>query len=353
MATQWPGVISPPAGEQANFINPVNHMSGNIALHTVCLTLATCGVTMRLFTRVKILKCKLGADDYFCVLAWCLTVVFSGLMFESYHYGIGRHMWDEPMAWLVPALKYFTIAQYIYLLLTPAVKLSFLLFYYRIFAPDRRMRYLIIGGIIFVSVTHIGLFFVTIFECTPVSHAWNQFGKGKCFPPSILPYLSGALSSSTDLYVLLLPIRSCLGLNMTLRRRLRLLAVFSVGILACVTSLIRLGKTHVLYDSADKTWNISDIAIWAVLECNVGLLCSCLLLLPRFIERYYPRGVASYFSRLWSSNHRSKESPVKYVSSTLENGVWQSPQQWERISGKDVPIEMSSTDRLCKAPEAV
>ncbi|RAH43285.1 uncharacterized protein BO95DRAFT_516527 [Aspergillus brunneoviolaceus CBS 621.78] len=345
MATQWIGVLQPPDGEESNLIDPVNQLGNNIALHTVCLTLATAGVAIRIYTRVGILKSKLGLDDYFVILSWCLTVAFSGLMFESYHWGIGRHMWDEPVTWLVPALKYFTIAQYVYLLLTPAVKLSFLFFYYRIFAPDRTMRYLILGGIAFVSISHVTVFFLTIFSCTPVSHAWNEFGEGKCWNPTILPYLSGALSSTTDLYVLLLPIRSCLGLNMTLRRRLRLLAVFSIGIFACVTSLIRLGQTHILTDSTDATWNISHIAVWAVLECNVGIFCSCMLLLPRFVERYFPKGVTSYFSRLWSSNGGSKKE--RSVSNgPWKDGSWQSPKPWEKSASKPAAIELGSTESL-------
>jgi len=54
---------------------------------------------------------------------------------------------------------------------------------------------------------------------------------GRCFPPKILPYLSGVLNSATDIYVLIIPIRPLWDLQMDLNRKLRVMAVFGVGIL--------------------------------------------------------------------------------------------------------------------------
>lgn len=63
MATQWIGSLSPPKGVEPNFVNPENQLDSNIALHTVCLTLATAAVTMRLYTRGFIIRVPLGVDD--------------------------------------------------------------------------------------------------------------------------------------------------------------------------------------------------------------------------------------------------------------------------------------------------
>lgn len=147
-------------------------------------------------------------------------------------------MWDVPITWLSRTLKCFTVGQYIYTLLTAAVKLAFLFFYYRIFPRHINIRYFISFGIAFVSVSHLSLFFLTIFSCSPVSHAWDAASPGRCWNPRILPYVSGGLSSATDLYVLLLPIHTLWGLNMTTRKRLRLAAVFGLGILYAPASLV-------------------------------------------------------------------------------------------------------------------
>lgn len=63
MATGWLGAIPPPLGVEPNFTNPTSQRDANIALHTVCLTLATASVALRLYTRVFITKTSLGVDD--------------------------------------------------------------------------------------------------------------------------------------------------------------------------------------------------------------------------------------------------------------------------------------------------
>ncbi|KKK18675.1 hypothetical protein P175DRAFT_0536098 [Aspergillus ochraceoroseus IBT 24754] len=347
MATQWftGGSLPPPPGIEPEFDNPPSQLAGNIALHVVFLTVVTVAVAMRLFTRLRVLRSTLGIDDIFCIASFCLTAAFSGLMITCYSRGIGRHMWDVPIVWLSTALKYFTIAQYIYLTLTATVKLTFLFFYYRIFHPQHKIKYLITFGIVFVAITHITILFLTIFSCAPVSHAWNAASPGRCWNPKILPYLSGALSSVTDLYVLILPIRSLWDLNMTTRRKLRLAAVFGLGSFACIASLIRLGMTHVLTDSTDATWNISLIARWAVIEANTGIICACLLLLPAFLDRYWPKHFGSSINRLWSSRQRGKSGAMtSSVSKPHRHESSPSRQNLKRMS--DETSEMREVDVL-------
>lgn len=63
MASQLGGSMSPPAGVEPNLVDPPSQLSNNIALHTICLTLITVLVAIRLYTRIAINKMKLGLDD--------------------------------------------------------------------------------------------------------------------------------------------------------------------------------------------------------------------------------------------------------------------------------------------------
>jgi hypothetical protein len=156
-------------------------------------------------------------------------------------------MWDVPGIWVPIAFKvclhrrlrsqytsltehkYFTIAQYIFQVLSCSIKLTFLALFYRIFWAQDGVRNFIILGLVIVLCTNIGLLFATIFACTPVARAWNPMLAGHCIKTTILPWLSGALNLTTDLYIFLLPIRPLWRLNMELARKLRLLAVFALG----------------------------------------------------------------------------------------------------------------------------
>ncbi|KAK3934314.1 hypothetical protein QBC46DRAFT_400152 [Diplogelasinospora grovesii] len=300
MASGWLGAYPPPPGVTPNFDDPPSQIPGGIALHTVCLTLVTAAVAMRVYTRTRITRTKLGIDDYFCILSYFLTVAFSGLMIKCFTLGIGRHIWDEPAPWLFEALKYFTIASYIYLVLATTIKLTFLFFYYRLFSLQTKTRFFITFGIVFVACLNTALFFATVFECSPIQRQWNATVPGRCINPVILPYLSGASSSATDLYVLILPVRLLCGLNVELKRKLKILVVFAVGLFACVASLVRLGMTPILQSDFDATWNIATIGLWATLEVNVGIICSCVMLLPAFLDHHLPASIHASLSRLWS-----------------------------------------------------
>ncbi|KAL3431445.1 hypothetical protein BDV09DRAFT_198742 [Aspergillus tetrazonus] len=259
MASQWftGGALPPPPGVEPNFENPPSQLHGNIALHASFLSVATIVVAMRLFTRLRILRMKLGIDDFFILLAYCLTITFTGLM------------------------SYFS---------------------------------------------HLTLLFLTIFSCLPVSHAWDAASPGRCWMPGILPYTSGALSSATDLYVLLLPVRTLWALNITAWKRIRLAAVFGLGILAFAASIVRLGMTHVLTSSPDATWNISSISKWATVEAYTGIICACLPVLPALLDRYREKNFGSSLNRLWSGGSRRK-----YSSGATESEVSIPQRPWQYV----------------------
>ena len=63
MASQWIGALPPPPGIEPNFIDPPSQQNGNIALHTVLLSLATIFVSIRIYTRIWITKLDLGVED--------------------------------------------------------------------------------------------------------------------------------------------------------------------------------------------------------------------------------------------------------------------------------------------------
>lgn len=115
--------------------------------------------------------------------------------------------------------------------LVASIKLSFLFFYRRVFSPSRKTVLFVNGGVVVISCAYIAIFFATVFDCIPVSKRWYPSKPGWCARPKFLPYTSGAINVSIDIYVLIVPIPCIWGLNMSFSRKLRILAVFSLGIL--------------------------------------------------------------------------------------------------------------------------
>lgn len=76
MSSQWSqGLVPPPDGVQANFIDPPNQLDTNIAVHASFLTVSTFAVVMRVYTRIQISGVKLGVDDCQFLSIWQALVI--------------------------------------------------------------------------------------------------------------------------------------------------------------------------------------------------------------------------------------------------------------------------------------
>ncbi len=60
---------------------------------------------------------------------------------------------------------------------------------------------------------------------------WNPTVPGRCLDVTVLPYTSGIFNILSDFYILLIPWPFIWGPNMGRDRKLRLVAIFSVGLL--------------------------------------------------------------------------------------------------------------------------
>ncbi|KAI6082213.1 hypothetical protein F4821DRAFT_219457 [Hypoxylon rubiginosum] len=324
MSTEYAGIIEPPAGVEPNFVNPPSQQEGMIALHTVCLTLVIGLVVMRLYTRISITKSALGVDDYLCIVSNAITFAYSGLIFKAFGWGIGRHIWDVPHEWLVEGMKLSTIACYVYLVLAATTRLTFLFSYRRIFSSKRSYKYAIDGGIGFTISAAISLLLATVFTCAPIERGWDATISGHCFNYDIIGYLSGAINSLIDLYILVLPMPLCWRLNLDARRKWRLTMVFGLGFFACIASLVRLGMTDVMRSNLDMTWNVTRVCAWATIEVNVGIICSCLISLPAFLDRHLPGTVRSFAARVWTDAPRPTSTRTQQGTILLKGdpGSW-------------------------------
>lgn len=181
------------------------------------------------------------------------------------------------------------------------------------------MKRLIYAGVGCISATYIGFLIATIFFCIPVQKDWNPTVPGHCLRAQNLAYSSGAFNVASDIFVVFLPLPTIWSLNTRLSRRLKILTVFSLGITAVAMSITRLAKTPILYkDEADSTWELSNFAVYAMLELDIGLICACLLAFPAFIDRYGPglmKRLASYSIRRRSTTRKISASSKEGSSS--------------------------------------
>ena len=123
------------------------------------------------------------------------------------------------------------MTEILYIPLVAVVKSSFLLFFERVFFPSQKMRFCTRFGLLSIWIFYIALFFRSVFLCDPLQKAFNPALPGHCSKKDVTPYLSGVFNTISDFYILFIPLPFIWGLKMKAGRKLRLMAVFSVGIL--------------------------------------------------------------------------------------------------------------------------
>lgn len=112
-------------------------------------------------------------------------------------------------------------------------KISLLLLYLRIFGPKKSTRYAICFGLVFAFC----LYWVTIpigaYYCAPsAGSSWTITGIApRCNKVITLGLIQGPLNVVLDLFIFVLPIPVVMGLQMSFRKRIAVLAVFFTGIL--------------------------------------------------------------------------------------------------------------------------
>lgn len=144
-----------------------------------------------------------------------------------------------------------------------------------------------------------------IFQCQDVKSAWNTDGyfsqfddkrykdpdapKGmtlKCFDPMPLWIFTGAANLLSDVIILLLPIPALLSLRVPMSKRLALIGIFSVGIMAIVASSVRMWVMMLWAESAINSARFGpDLLLWGQVETNAGIISASIPFLRLLFQR--------------------------------------------------------------------
>ena len=113
------------------------------------------------------------------------------------------------------------------------IKLSLFLLYLRVFSSHVRTRYLIYFGLGFTSISYpVGMVYL-LAVCTPRhGEGWFEtWSSSGCQSITILLYTQGGVNILSDFYLLCLPMPVVWNLQLPLRKKVGLSAIFMLGIL--------------------------------------------------------------------------------------------------------------------------
>lgn len=146
------------------------------------------------------------------------------------------------------------------------IKASIAFMLVRVAGPMTRYRWsLYICTALFTAMNIISLFYI-IFQCQPVSFAWDTSTPGgHCNPSKILAdiyYADTAVNIITDWFCALLPFALLWNVQLNRNSKISVGFLLSLGVLASISACIRLKYTVNLNNSTDYLYSVSDIVIW-------------------------------------------------------------------------------------------
>ncbi|OAL43432.1 hypothetical protein IQ07DRAFT_650025 [Pyrenochaeta sp. DS3sAY3a] len=289
--------LAPPPGQIPNFDHPINKDAELIAMNSVFLALMLLSVAIR-FINSK--DKKFSWDKVMCLIAVMSSISYSATMLSSQsscsesntithrsglQIGFGRHLWEIRAVTITRenVLRMIQISC-LYIISVGFAKLSVLFLYLRFFKVIPTSRALIWFGIAFTIASSFTFLGIEIFQATQCITLERFATASFCTKMSLVVVIQAGTNVFLDFYILVIPLQQVVKLNLTLRKKLGVVALFGIGFTACVVSVIRLAFTIIHMDEEDQFWFAVLTTEPSIVEINVVIIAPCLLFLPAFIK---------------------------------------------------------------------
>ncbi|KAI1769995.1 hypothetical protein F4818DRAFT_446722 [Hypoxylon cercidicola] len=232
---------------------------------------------------------RLGADDYTILVSLGFALASGGVMLAACRYGYGKHVTT------LSASDKYQAFKVTYKTCINLTKASILLLYLRIFSNTKWLRWACRFMLTIVVLYCVASVTATIFQCTPITKAFDKSLKGTCIDNGQFWYANAGFSITTDVIILILPMPLVYALQVPRVQKAALIMVFALGVFVVITSCLRVTTIDIQATTPDQTYNISS-TMWTITEMNVAIVCACLPQIRPLIVKWFPRLMPSYYS---------------------------------------------------------
>ncbi|KAM0795686.1 hypothetical protein BDR22DRAFT_893930 [Usnea florida] len=227
----------------------------------------------------------------------------SALMLVDARNGVGRHFETVPQASVVLLFKTTVAYEILYCVCITLVKISILLFYYRLFGVRKAFKYTCHVLLALVTCWCVAFVLANIFQCIPVEAAWiRPYPHSKCINNNASLLGTAVTNVFLDVVILVLPMVPVWSLSLTVRQKITLTAIFLLGAFICAAAIVRVWAILNI-DQTDVTWSYVRPLIWSAVEISIGITCACLPTLQPLIQFCLGRGA---FSNNNNNNNHSR-----------------------------------------------
>jgi hypothetical protein len=137
-------------------------------------------------------------------------------------------------------------------------------------AEKSRYRLFIWGMMAFSIISHLAGTLALVFQCSPVRKSWRPLTPGTCLPKVAFFYALAVITIFCDVVIFLMPIPLLLKIQINIRKKVGLVAVFALGLFTTVCSIMRMIQIQVISANGNSTM----LVLWGTIEMNVGVSLS-------------------------------------------------------------------------------
>lgn len=203
-----------------------------------------------------------------------------------------------------------------------ATKTSICLFYLTLSKNQQIFKWSTIATLTVVNLAGTALTFLNIFQCRPVSAAFEDPTPSAAHCIDIVTlYLSSApVNIITDLALLFLPMPILTAIRLPRNEKMILIVTFSFGAFVAVVDVIRIAylqsasvaRLQNTRDSrGDFSWIASLSFMWSAIEVHVGIICACVPGVKPLVAKVFPNllGRIKHNSELTRGSGSGPEDP--------------------------------------------
>ncbi|KAL3449033.1 hypothetical protein BJX65DRAFT_54514 [Aspergillus insuetus] len=245
-----------------------------VATVTVLVGLSITAVLLRVLARFR-RRVQFGIDDYLCFAsAVLLLAMLIELILWALIGGNGSHKADLNEETMKNFYKIFLANEFTYFILSPAIKISIVCFYRRVFTV-KPFQWASFAINTLIAAWGAAIFLACALQCRPLKSYWDHTIPGTCFDSNKFIIVNQAFNVIMDFVILALPIPMIWNLQRAWQDKLALNGVFALGGFVCFASIYRIVVLFWI-EPADITYTVYQATLWTHIEPSIGLICSCL-----------------------------------------------------------------------------
>ncbi|KAH7191181.1 hypothetical protein DER44DRAFT_815695 [Fusarium oxysporum] len=270
--------------------------------------IATAFLGQRMYTNAVLLR-KFKLDDYLTFVAWILSIAAQSCLLHAYsHKLLGVHAWEMAIDNNTESALLVMCTTLTYIPTTILSKLTLCFSYFRL-SPSLWYQYSVYFTAFICTSSLVGIWFSWDVRLSVDATCINR-------PPIYIT--QAAFGCVTDLMLLLLPIPTIFGLQMSARQKLGLVGLFAIGSITLITSIVRLVLLLPSLSNSDQSWSLAEGCLWVIIEANLLIMCGSLPTLRVFLKHKKSEqqsGSASFGLRTFGgSNELERDAYFNRVS---------------------------------------